>query len=225
MDFDPIFIRNGLIILIVLVVSLGFHEWGHAIVADLLGDDTPRSNGRVTLNPVAHVDPVGTVLIPMINIFVFHGSFAFIGWGKPVVINTSNFRNRRRDELLVTMAGPAANLLVALVAIVVGSFVVVPQPRLAELVYGLVTMNVGLAVFNLLPIPPLDGGTVLRYAVGMTEETFLGISRWSGLVMLVMVNLSATRHLIGFAVGLACVPYAGLCAWINPSAYSLIFPS
>ncbi len=225
MDFDPIFIRNGLIILIVLVVSLGFHEWGHAIVADLLGDGTPRADGRVTLNPAAHIDPVGTLLIPIINIFVFHGSFAFIGWGRPVMINVSNFRHRRRDEILVTMAGPAANLVVAFVAVVVGSLAVVPYPRIAELVYGMVTMNVGLAVFNLLPIPPLDGGTLLRHAVGMTEETYLNISRWSGILMLVMVNLSATRHVIGFAVGLGCLPYAELCAWINPSAYPLIFPS
>jgi Zn-dependent protease len=225
MDFDPIFIRNGLIILIVLIVSLGFHEWGHAFVADLLGDETPRADGRVTLNPLAHIDPIGTLLIPMINIFVFRGSFAFIGWGKPVMINPSRFRNRKRDEILVTIAGPAVNLLVALIAIVVGSFVVVAHPRFGELVSGLVVMNVGLAVFNLIPIPPLDGGTVLRYLVGMSEETFLAISRWSGIVMLVLINIDATRHMIGFLVGSACVPYELLCLWINPNAAAVIFPS
>ena len=223
MDLDPIFIRNGLIILIVLVVSIGLHEWGHAFVADLLGDDTPRSEGRVTLNTLAHLDPVGTVLIPMINLFVFRGGFAFIGWGKPVMINTANFRDRRRDEVLVTLAGPAVNLLVALAAVVVGSFLVVAFPRLGELVRGLVVMNVGLAVFNLLPIPPLDGGTVLRHAVGMSDETYYKLSRWSGILILVVINIGVTRDLISYAVGTACIPYASLCGWINPRAFSLIF--
>ena len=155
MDLDPLFIRNGLIIFIVLVVSIGLHEWGHAFVADLLGDDTPRADGRVTLNPLDHIDPVGTVIIPVINLFIFRSGFAFIGWGKPVVINTSNFRHRNRGELLVTLAGPAVNLLLALAAIVVGSLSVGAFPRLGELIRGLVVMNVGYAVFNLLPIPPL----------------------------------------------------------------------
>jgi Zn-dependent protease len=224
MDFDPVFVRHGLIIVIVLIMSIGFHEWGHAFVADLLGDDTPRADGRVTLNPLAHIDPIGTVLIPLINIFVFRGSFAFIGWGKPVMINVSRFRNRRRDEILVTMAGPVVNLLVALVAVVVGDLVVVSHPPFGDLVRGLVVMNVGLAVFNLLPIPPLDGGTLLKYAMGMSEEAYLNIARWSGIVMLVLVNVSATRLLIGYLVAYSCHPYVLLCVRINPSAALLIFP-
>ncbi|HXQ81372.1 MAG TPA: site-2 protease family protein [Opitutaceae bacterium] len=225
MDIDPIFIRNGLIIFIVLVVSIGLHEWGHAVVADLLGDDTPRAAGRVTLNPIAHIDPIGTVVIPLINMFVFRGSFAFIGWGKPVMINPSNFRNRKRDEVLVTLAGPASNLLLALVAIVVGSLIVVAHPRFGELVRGLVLMNVGLAVFNLLPIPPLDGGTILRHAVGMSEQTYHSIARWSGIFILIFINVGVTQRMIGAVVGVACLPYVALCHWINPSALSLIFQS
>jgi len=224
MDIDPVFIRNGLIIFIVLVASIGLHEWGHAVAADLLGDDTPRADGRVTLNPLAHLDTVGTVLVPLINLFVFRSGFAFIGWGKPVMINTANFRNRRGGELLVTLAGPAVNLLVALVAIVVGALTVGAFPRLGELVRGLVVMNVGFAVFNLLPIPPLDGGTVLRHAVGMREETYYSLARWSGILLLVVVNVGVTHSLVGYAVGAACVPYASLCAWINPHAFPLIFP-
>lgn len=223
MDFDPAFIRDGLIIFILLVVSIIFHEWGHAIVADLLGDDTPRSEGRVTLDPRSHLDLVGTVLIPLINIFVFRGGFNFIGWGKPVVTNPSNFANRQRDDILVSLAGPAANLLVALAAVSAGSFIVVAHPRFGELVYGLVVMNVGLAVFNLIPIPPLDGASLLRRAFGMSEETYYGIARWSGIILLVLINLKATRLMIGFLVGEACIPYAVLCDWISPNAYHLIF--
>lgn len=225
MGIDPVFLRDGLIIFILLAVSIIFHEWGHAIVADLLGDDTPRAEGRVTLNPLSHLDLVGTVIIPLVNIFVFRGGFNFIGWGKPVVTNPSNFRNRQRDDILVSLAGPAANLMVALVSVLAGSFLVVAHPRFGELVYGLVVMNVGLAVFNLIPIPPLDGATLLRRAVGMSEETYYGIARWSGLIMLVMINLSVTRQMIGFVVGRACIPYAVLCNWISPSAYLVIFSS
>jgi Zn-dependent protease len=225
MELDPIFIRSGLIIFIILVASIAFHEWGHAIAADLLGDDTPRADGRVTLNPLSHLDLVGTVIIPLINIFVFGGGLAFIGWGKPVIVNPSNFKNRRRDDIIVSFAGPVANLLLALVSIVVGSFFVMGQPRFAELVKGLVVMNVGLAVFNLLPIPPLDGASMLRRFVGVSEVTYLNISRWSGLVLLLVINIGVTRNMIGWFVAQACAPYGVLCNWINPGAFRLIFHS
>jgi Zn-dependent protease len=225
MEFDPVFIRDGLITFILLVACVTFHEWGHAIVADLLGDDTPRSDGRVSLNPMVHIDMIGTIVIPLVNIFVFGGGLPFIAWGRPVLTNPSNFRNRWRDDLLVAFAGPAANLLFALVAIVVGSFVVVAQPRLGELAKGLVVMNVGLAVFNLLPIPPLDGGSIMRRVVGMSEETYAGISRWSGLIMLIVINISVTQRLIVEFVAMACFPYAKLCSLISPTAYLLIFHS
>src|SRR5271157_5588804 len=223
MDLDPAFIRDGLIIFILLVDSIIFHEWGHAIVADLLGDDTPRAEGRVTLDPRSHLDLVGTVIIPLVNIFVFRGGFNFIGWGRPVMVNPSNFANRNRDDVLVSLAGPAANLLVALAAVLALTPVVAAHPRFGELVYGLVVMNVGLAVFNMIPIPPLDGATLLRRAVGMSEETYYGIARWSGLVILLLINLSVTRQVIGFLVGEACVPYAVVCNWISPAACRVIF--
>ena len=223
MDFDPLFIRSGLIIFILLVASIAIHEWGHAFVADLLGDDTPRADGRVTLDPRAHWDLIGTVLIPLINIFVFGGGFAFMGWGRPVRTNPSNFKRPWRDDILATLAGPAANLLVALVSILVGSFFVAGQPRFGELVKGLVVMNVGLAVFNLLPIPPLDGAAILRRFIGISEETYLSLSRWGGLVLLLVINISVTRNLIGWFVAEAVAPYAILCQLISPAAFHLIF--
>ena len=223
MDLDPAYIRSGLIVFIILFAGVAFHEWGHAIAADLLGDDTPRAEGRVTLNPLVHMDLVGTVIAPLINIFIFGGALAFMGWGKPVMTNLSNFKRRWRDDIIVNLAGPAANLLVALVSILVGSLVVVAQPRLGELVNQLVVMNVGLAVFNLLPIPPLDGASILRHFVGISEEAFLGISRWSGIILLLVVNIGVTQNLIIRVVELGCRPYAFLCAWINPMAFRLIF--
>ena len=225
MDFDPLFIRNGLIIFIVLIASIVVHEWGHALAADLLGDDTPRGDGRMTLDPLSHLDMVGSVIFPLLNIFVFGGGFPFVAWGRPVVTNPSNLRNRWRDDILISLAGPAANLLLALIAILAGTFVVGLQPRFGELVKSLMVMNVGLAVFNLLPLPPLDGASIFRRVVGLSEETYFTLSRWSGLIMLLLINLKPTQHLIGTLVAEACVPYALLCHRINPSAFLLIFQS
>jgi Zn-dependent protease len=223
MEIDPLFLREGLLTFILIVVSIVFHEWGHAVVADLLGDDTPRADGRVTLNPMAHIDPVGTIAVPLVNIFLFGGAMPFIGWGRPVVTGAGDPRSRWRNEVLIALAGPAANLLVALVAVLVGSFAALAQPRLAELVRGLVFMNVGLAVFNLLPVPPLDGAVALRRLVGMSEETFLMISRWSWVFVLALTRFGPVARAIGLAFALAFQPYAALCAWINPNAFLLIF--
>lgn len=220
LDLD--FVRNGLITFILLVLSLAIHEWAHAFAADKLGDDTPRLQGRVTLNPLAHIDLLGTIIVPLFSIF-FLRSFALIGWGRPVLTNPSNFSHHKRDDILTTLAGPAANLLIALLSVVVGSFVVLQQPRLAEILSRLIMMNVGLAIFNLLPIPPLDGGYVMRHVVGMTEETFLTISRWSGWIMLFALNLTIVRNIFGVLFVFALTPYLSLCRWLNPGAMQLLF--
>jgi Zn-dependent protease len=224
MDLDPIVIRDGLLTFIVLLASLSVHEWAHAFVADKLGDDTPRQDGRVTLDLRAHIDPVGTIVMPLICIFLFGTRFAFIAWAKPVILNPSNFRNPKRDEALVTLAGPAANAAIALVAVVAGGLLVVSHPMLAELIQRVVMMNVGLAVFNMLPIPPLDGGLIFSHIVGMSRETFMNISRYSGLFVLLAINLEAIRYALGTLIAYASIPYWILCGWINPQALSLIFP-
>ncbi len=224
MDIDPIIIRNGLITYFLLIASLSIHEWAHAIVAERLGDETPRNAGRVTLNPLAHIDLFGTVLVPLFNIFVVGSAFSFIAWGKPVRVNRSNFKRPVRDEFLVTLAGPLSNALLALAVLLVGSLFVAPQPALGELVFRTVLINVGLAVFNFLPIPPLDGSLLLRHVVGMSEETFIYLSRFSGAVLLIAINFQAFQLTIGIMVSVALIPYQQICAWINPNAYRLIFP-
>jgi Zn-dependent protease len=225
MDLDPLFIRSGLIIFIVLWVSIIFHELGHAVAAHLLGDDTPELEGRLTLNPMAHMDWVGTVFVPVLNIFVFGATLPFIGWGKPVIPNPANFKHRALYDLLVAVAGPATNLLLALVVVILGSLIVPSQPRFGSLIHGIVVMNVGIAVFNLIPIPPLDGGIVLRHIAGFSEEAFMSISKWSWLALLLVLNLGGFQTALSVVVSLCCMPYRELCHLMSPVAFTIIFHS
>ena len=176
---------------VILIFSLSFHECAHAWMASRLGDQTARMQGRVTLNPLDHIDPIGTVLFPAIVIFgplinftLFSGFL--IGWAKPTPITTRNFRKIVRDDNLTTLAGPASNLILVFVAFAVlavmehvlpdGYMVVqlsflsaflppssefTPQP-LALICSLAILVNLSLFFFNLLPIPPLDGSRVVR---------------------------------------------------------------
>ncbi len=208
MDFalDPETLRRGLILYIVLISSLCVHEWAHAITAHKLGDDTPRRDGRVTLNPLVHMDLLGSVILPLLFIFVFSSGMIF-GWGRPVMINPSNFRHRKRDEILTTLAGPGSNLVLALIAAVAGGLLFKMDPRTAELFVQIISLNVLLAVFNMIPLPPLDGGRIMRHVVGMSEETFHNLARWSFLIIIVAINLPPFRMLLGVAMGVVSLPF------------------
>ncbi len=161
-DFAQIFIA-----FIVLLFSLTVHEMAHAWTADRLGDPTARLLGRVSLNPVVHADLIGTVLFPLIGMLT---SAPIIGWAKPVPVNISRLHHPRRDYVLVAAAGPASNLIIAigaalLLAVLPIAPVVLGEPNVsapvATFLNRAVLLNVLLAVFNMLPIPPLDGGNVL----------------------------------------------------------------
>ena len=155
-----------LISFLVLIFSLTVHEAAHAWTASRLGDETARRLGRVSLNPVVHVDPIGTLLLPLVAII---GNLPIIGWAKPTPVNPRNLRHPRRDYVAVTVAGPASNLLIAIVASMIlrvmpvsGSLqgIDISSP-VAMLALEAVDINILLAVFNMLPVPPLDGGRVL----------------------------------------------------------------
>lgn len=206
MNFESL--RWAAIQFIVLVLCISLHEFGHAWAADKRRDPLPRALGRVTLNPLAHCDKIGTFAIPALMIFlpaIFGGMpFALIGWGKPVPISLSNPKTRKADEILITLAGPGMNLLLSLVgALALGIFAGIAYGRVpAETLensaaFGavcsffvmFVLMNSALAIFNLIPLPPLDGSRVLRHAVGMSDATFVKIARNAWWILLLAINL------------------------------------
>jgi Zn-dependent protease len=139
--------------LIILILCITVHEFCHAFVADRLGDPTPRSLGRLTLNPLAHLDPIGTVLLPLLSALT---GIPTIGWAKPVQIDPYNFKNPRKDEILTAIAGPIGNILFAILCSIFFKLLGFQNIVL----YLFILINVSLAIFNLLPIPPLDGSKI-----------------------------------------------------------------
>jgi len=176
MDFDPyqfLLVASVWVIPVILAVTL--HEAAHGWVASKLGDDTALRMGRVTFNPIKHIDLFGTILMPAGLLLLSGGQFMF-GFAKPVPVNFMRLRNPRRDMILVAAAGPGANLLIATTAALllhVAHFV--PESMIAWTAQNLINalqVNIILAVFNLLPLPPLDGG---RIAVGLLPQPFSGM--------------------------------------------------
>lgn len=144
--------------LLALTTSITFHEYMHAWTANYLGDPTAKAAGRVSLNPIAHIDPFGTILVPILLILV--GGPVF-GWAKPVPINPNNFKNYRKGEVLTSIAGPLSNLILLLTFATIYRFLPEKESLFGLLVLNFVVINAILMVFNLIPIPPLDGSKVL----------------------------------------------------------------
>lgn len=207
----------------VLLFSLSIHEAAHAWTADRFGDYTARYLGRVTLNPIRHVDPIGTILFPLLQFFVH---FPLIGWAKPVPINPAHLRNPRKDQIYISVAGPAANLLAGSIAFVIlaiakifsaraGSFIdlmtaiggipgngSILAPVLGILYYAMV-INLALAVFNFIPIPPLDGHWILYGLLPAGAAAALKRMGSYGFIILYALMFMGTLRFVFIPVGLA----------------------
>jgi len=200
---DANHIRDGLVFYLGLVALLTFHEFAHAWTAWKCGDDTARLQGRLSLNPLVHIDPIGTVLLPLIMIFASPSVGRFlVGWAKPVPFNPGNLNHRWRDEMLIAMAGPAMNVLLAValvafarVAVMFGSDVAV------DLLLQMASLSLVLCFFNLIPIPPLDGSHVLRNLSGMTYETYFQLSRFGFIAIILVLQIPLVRGILGVLVG------------------------
>ena len=165
-----------------LVIAMTIHEYSHARVAYALGDYTPRLQGRLTLNPVAHVDPIGLLML-----FIVH-----FGWAKPVQINPMNFSNPRRDDILVSLAGPASNLItafIALIILVLMAKIDFPFTEGVLMVFKLIIIyNINFAIFNMLPIPPLDGSHILRNLLPYElARRFEELERYSFVFLIIII--------------------------------------
>jgi len=146
--------------IIILIFSVILHEVSHGYMADWLGDPTARLQGRLTLNPIVHIDPIGSIVVPLITSL---SGFTF-GWAKPVPYNPYNLKNRRQGEFLIALAGPASNLLIALTfGLIIRFFIggLIMSDAALQIMAYIVIINIVLAIFNLIPLPPLDGSKLL----------------------------------------------------------------
>ncbi|MGA3285067.1 MAG: site-2 protease family protein [Verrucomicrobiota bacterium] len=191
-------IVEGLISYLGLLILLTFHEFGHAWVALKCGDDTARLQGRVSLNPVVHIDPIGTVLLPLMMLFVSPSISRFmIGWAKPVPVNPYNLRNPRLDDILVSMAGPAMNLILAVALVALARVgLLLHMEQMTSLCFRFAGISLLLCFFNLIPIPPLDGSHVLRNLMGMSYETYWQLSRFGFIAVILVLNIPYVRDLL-----------------------------
>jgi Zn-dependent protease len=204
MPLNETWLATRMMILIPLILSLSVHEWAHAWTAWMLGDRTAESQGRLTLNPLAHIDPIGTVILPLLGVP--------FGWAKPVPINPAYFNHSisiRTGVMLTALAGPVSNVGIACLCAILRGMFVRPEsipfdqaPTLAALLEMLITMNIALAVFNMLPIPPLDGSRVVD---GLLPENLRsgwdGIARIAPILLMIALVVLAASGLLSAIIG------------------------
>lgn len=185
---------NILITFIILIFSAIIHEVAHGLMAERLGDDTAREEGRITLNPIPHIDPFGSILLPLLLLFA--GSPVIFGAAKPVPVNFNNLRNPKSGMALVSVVGPLSNFALALLFVIPLKFGIassVAEPILLQAIF----INLVLGVFNLLPIPPLDGSKIVAsFLPDHLMHKLLEFERWGFILVLVFLYTGILSYIL-----------------------------
>ncbi len=208
MDFSNV-VRQLIVSAFPILIAIVFHELSHGFAANRLGDPTAKMMGRLTLNPIAHIDPIGTILMPLMLFVLTSGQFVF-GYAKPVPINPMNFKNPRRDMAISAAAGPVMNLALAVLSSLILHFVLTPLldvsssaisgtilvPLLLIFTYS-AFVNIILAIFNMIPIPPLDGGRVLTGLLPSRQAiSFSRIEPFGFIIVLFLIFTHVANYVI-----------------------------
>lgn len=209
MDLTSV-VKDLLIAAIPILIAITFHEVAHGFVAYKYGDSTAKMMGRLTLNPIAHIDPVGTIIVPLMLFIFSKGTFIF-GTAKPVPVNFDNLRHPRRDSAIVSAAGPATNVIIAFLSILllvliykisivftssafIGQKIIIPLNKMLQ--YS-VSFNIFIAAFNLLPVPPLDGGRIVTSLLPAKHSyQFSKIEPYGILIVLILWFTGIARYII-----------------------------
>lgn len=207
---------DGLILYLGFIVLATFHEFGHAWMAWKSGDDTARLQGRVSLNPLVHIDLFGTILVPLVMIFLNASgsglSRFMVGWARPVPVDRLRLRNPRLDDILVTLAGPWMNLLLALLLMgVARAGVAFHVSAMSDVCINLARLSLLLCFFNLLPLPPLDGSHVVRNLLNISFETYVRFLGVGILLLIVVINIPAVQMTLTRLTDLSLSILAGWC--------------
>jgi len=223
-------VQKLIIAAIPILVAITFHEVAHGFVANKLGDPTAKMMGRLTLNPIAHIDPIGTIIVPVMLFILSNGAFIF-GTAKPVPVNFYNLKRPRRDSALVSVAGPATNIMIAFISILLYILIQVIFPPsssstfnqkimtpLVMMIQYSISFNIFIAAFNLFPVPPLDGGRIAtsllptKYAYHFSKLEPYGIlivlGLWfTGIAHYIIVPIQAFIEII---IQIFLLPFGGL---------------